>query len=149
MWGEHSGAGTSRRSFLTIGALAGLGLGEIFRFQSAWASDETIGEMRIHYAGFVHPFFGKDRKDNNPGTPLIFEVRGHQVNVSLADGEKMANLTFFRMSKDCNPSGDDNDEEDDEYNNQNLKLSKFFAKWPPKLKQHPDGSVEPELEDTQ
>ena len=24
------------------------------------AIDETIGEMRIHYAGFVHPFFGKN-----------------------------------------------------------------------------------------
>jgi len=32
------------------------------------ASDETIGEMRIHYAGFVHPFFGTDRED---GAPVI------------------------------------------------------------------------------
>jgi dCTP deaminase len=29
------------------------------------ASDETMGEMRIHYAGFVHPYFGLFREDKN------------------------------------------------------------------------------------
>lgn len=65
------------------------------------AIDETIGEMRIHYAGFVHPFFGRERDDRQTGTPLIFEVRGHDVKVTLTDGEKMAKLTFYRMSEDC------------------------------------------------
>src|SRR5712671_1558951 len=37
------------------------------------AIDETIGEMRIHYAGFVHPFFGMNRADTQEGTQLIFE----------------------------------------------------------------------------
>lgn len=102
------------------------------------ASDETIGEMRIHYAGFVHPWFGLRRK-RGKGTPLIFEVRGHQVNVSLADGERMANLTFYRMSLDApepSPSM---------YEDQELELSKFFAPWPTKLKFREganDGSVE-------
>jgi len=92
------------------------------------ASDETIGEMRIHYAGFAHPFFGK-RDDGEPGTPLIFEVRGHQINVSLADGERMANLIFYRMSEDCGkPEKGDNPE--DPYNTQTLQLSKFFRGWP-------------------
>src|ERR1039458_4443353 len=63
------------------------------------AIDETIGEMRIHYAGFVHPLFGRERKEW--GTPLIFEVRGHDVEVTLTDGEKMAHLTFYRMSDHC------------------------------------------------
>jgi len=102
------------------------------------ASDETIGEMRIHYAGFVHPWFGRRRKEGK-GTPLIFEVRGHQVNVSLADGERMANLTFYRMSQDApepTPSP---------YENQNLELSKFFQPWPERLKLQEgvqDGTVE-------
>lgn len=101
------------------------------------ASDETIGEMRIHYAGFVHPNFGFDRPDGVGGTPLIFEVRGHQVNVSLADGEKMANLVFYRMSEDS-------DDGESEYGNQSLKLSKFFAEWPDKLRKGgDDGTVEP------
>jgi dCTP deaminase len=102
------------------------------------ASDETIGEMRIHYAGFVHPWFGRLRTDKEKGTPLIFEVRGHQVNVNLTDGEKMAKLIFYRMSKDVeNPSAPA-----DEYGSQTLKLSKFFADWPEKLKGNDDGVVE-------
>jgi len=99
------------------------------------ASDETIGEMRIHYAGFAHPFFGYERTDGGAGTPLIFEVRGHQVNVTLTDGEKMASLTFYRMSKD-------GEKEESAYQNQSLELSKFFAPWPGKLKVGEDGTVE-------
>jgi dCTP deaminase len=71
------------------------------------AIDETIGEMRIHYAGFVHPLFGRERKDRKHGTPLIFEVRGHDVGVTLTDGEKMARLTFYRMSEACEKNKND------------------------------------------
>jgi len=100
------------------------------------ASDETIGEMRIHYAGFVHPWWGLKRKDGTRGTPLMFEVRGHQVNVSLAHGERMATLTFYRMSQDAE-EGDPTP-----YENQELELSKFFAPWPEKLKRSADGRLE-------
>jgi dCTP deaminase len=92
------------------------------------AIDETIGEMRIHYAGFVHPWWGlldkdaKPRPEGEEGLPLIFEVRGHQVDVSLAHGEKMANLRFYRMSKDAGQGST-------AYAGQNLQLSKFFADW--------------------
>jgi len=87
------------------------------------AIDETIGEMRIHYAGFVHPFFGRDRADQEIGTPLIFEVRGHDVGVVLKDGEKLARLTFYRMAEDAT------DPECGDYSQQTLRLSKFFAPW--------------------
>jgi len=98
------------------------------------ATDETIGEMRIHYAGFVHPIFGQNRDDSQRGTPLIFEVRGHQINVSLANEEKLAKLTFYRMSKDHQEEeeGGKGGESGDLYNNQGLKLSKFFGDWPSK-----------------
>jgi len=102
----------------------------------ARAIDETIGEMRVHYAGFAHPFFGKDRRDGKKGTPLIFEVREHSFPVSLRDDEKLARLEFYRLSEDSEmPSkkvsqekkvGED---EEDDYNEQELKLSKFFAPW--------------------
>lgn len=101
------------------------------------AIDETIGEMRIHYAGFVHPFFGTGRPDEQLGTPLIFEVRGHDLNVSLIDGEKMARLTFYRMSEDATQ------EANASYNEQELTLSKFFRPWPPKVQVGMDGSVQP------
>ena len=106
------------------------------------ASDETIGEMRIHYAGFVHPLFGRKRSDSQRGTPLIFELRGHQVDVSLAHGEKMANLIFYRMSEDCQEK-----EKPSQYKDQGLQLSKpFFGDWPKKLQRiNEDGIVEPIL----
>jgi dCTP deaminase len=101
------------------------------------ASDETIGEMRIHYAGFVHPHFGM-RDDEQPGTPLIFEVRGHQVDVNLRHGERMANLILYRMSQDAEPDKSD-------YLKQTLQLSGFFSPWPTKLKKvDDDGSVGPD-----
>lgn len=96
------------------------------------AVDEAIGEMRIHYAGFAHPFFGKDRKDKKEGTPLIFEVRGHNINVNLVDDERLARLAFYRMSKDCKkpePEDCEEDEKKDDYNEQELRLSKFFRDW--------------------
>jgi dCTP deaminase len=106
------------------------------------AIDETIGEMRIHYAGFVHPFFGFDRTDGEPGTPLIFEVRGHDLDVSLIHREKLAQLTFYRMSEDASkPVGAAGDQSD--YNEQELQLSGFFEDWPSKLVLKEDGSVEP------
>lgn len=115
------------------------------------ASDETLGEMRIHYAGFVHPKFGRNRKDNKPGTPLIFEVRGHNFKVALEDGEKMARLLFYRLSADAPqdsplplanaPSGpvvrsegehmaSPSEAKQPAYNDQILKLSSFFPDWP-------------------
>ena len=105
------------------------------------AIDETIGEMRIHYAGFVHPFFGFSRKDGVPGTPLIFEVRGHDLNVSLIHREKLARLTFYRMSEDAKESDSASDKA--MYNEQELKLSNYFGDWPSNLTAHLDGSVSP------
>jgi len=100
------------------------------------ASDETIGEMRIHYAGFVHPWWGLKRSDGERGTPLIFEVRGHQVNVSLAHGERMANLSFYRMSDDAG------DADPTPYEDQTLRLSKFFGAWPERMVRSTDGSLQ-------
>ncbi len=89
-------------------------------------SDETIGEMRIHYAGFVHPWFGLNRADGKEGTPLIFEVRGHDLPIVLGHKEKMARLEYYRMSKDPErPS----DKEKSPYENQSLQLSTFFQEW--------------------
>ena len=99
------------------------------------AIDEAIGEMRIHYAGFVHPFFGTGRDtDDSPGTCLIFEVRGHNVDVSLKDGEKMAKLIFYRLSRPCKGGKSS-------YNEQTLQLSKIFDDWPDEMEVGTDGNV--------
>jgi len=88
------------------------------------AMDKSIGEMRIHYAGFVHPYFGTKRSDDKKGTPLIFEVRGHNVNVSLGHEEILAKLEYYRMSEIPEP------EKEKGYMEQELELSKIFQEWP-------------------
>jgi deoxycytidine triphosphate deaminase len=104
------------------------------------AMDETLGEMRIHYAGFVHPLFGLNREDKKTGTPLIFEVRGHNVDVLLTQGEILARLFFYRMSclaeepisekpKSNDKKGILNSHQPVAYGDQELKLSKFFKPW--------------------
>ncbi|HUU68261.1 MAG TPA: 2'-deoxycytidine 5'-triphosphate deaminase [Armatimonadota bacterium] len=104
------------------------------------AIDETIGEMRIHYAGFAHPFFGVGRRDNKEGTPLIFEVREHNIDVNLHDGAKIARLVFYRMSEDCSePAANDCVPPPSGYNEQELTLSKFFEPWPEALEVDDDG----------
>jgi dCTP deaminase len=97
--------------------------------------------MRIHYAGFVHPFFGTKRKDGRKGTPLIFEVRGHDIDVSLKDGEKMARLVFYRMSEPCERVKKKKRSKKNTYNEQDLQLSSIFADWPKKIEVEADGSV--------
>lgn len=91
------------------------------------AIDETIGEMRIHYAGFVHPFFGYVDRDPAAGTPLIFEVRGHDVDANLTHGEILARLKFYRLSQ--GPEEPADQEQSNPYQKQTLTLSKYFRPW--------------------
>lgn len=86
------------------------------------AVKEELGELRVHYAGFAHPWFGRNRPDNF-GTPLIFEIRGHNFNTKLRNEEALATLEFYRMSEPV-------DKPDvGEYDKQELKLSKYFEEW--------------------
>jgi dCTP deaminase len=79
-----------------------------------------MGEWRIEYAGFAHPYFGCSRKN---GSPIIFEVRGHNVPTILTEEIPLGNVRFLRMSqpaaKPDNPA----------YEKQELKLSKCFKAW--------------------
>jgi hypothetical protein len=71
---------------------------------------------------------------------LIFEVRGHQIDVSLSHGERMANLVLYRMSEDAKP-------DKSSYESQILELSSFFPAWPEKLRKvDEDGKVESQTE---
>jgi dCTP deaminase len=82
---------------------------------------ETLGEWRIEYAGFAHPWFGASRQN---GTPIIFEVRGHNIPTILRDGLQLGKVMFRRMSKEApRPT------ETPQYETQELKLSSCFSKW--------------------
>jgi len=87
------------------------------------AYTENLGETRIHYAGFAHPWFarGSDGKKNIKGAPLIFEVRCHSFPVEARDGEDFARIEFYQMASPT--------EVHTPYDSQELKLSKYFDDW--------------------
>jgi dCTP deaminase len=114
----------SRKRAIKIEANAFYILGSCERFTLpadlavyALAMTEEVGELRIHHAGFIHPKFGMSRR--NKGTPLIYEVRGHDVDMFLVHGDLMAELRYYPMSEPSKikPSP---------YDKQELKLSKIF-----------------------
>lgn len=83
-----------------------------------------MGEWRIEYAGFAHPYFGWLRDDEKKGTPIIFEVRGHNVPTILTDGIPLGNVRFLRMSQRA-----EEPQKKSTYDEQELALSKCFKAW--------------------
>src|SRR5207248_1746587 len=61
--------------------------------------DPSMGEFRVHYAGFFDPGFG------HGGGPLqatraVLEVRSHEVPFLLEDGQSVTRMLFTRV-EDC------------------------------------------------
>ncbi|MCK4333194.1 2'-deoxycytidine 5'-triphosphate deaminase [candidate division WOR-3 bacterium] len=92
------------------------------------AVTEELGELRIHYAGFAHPWFGRERPGGGMGTPLILEVRGHTFDMYLRDGEALATLEFYKMSEPLKKR-DKKRVNKNQYTGQGLKLSTYFKDW--------------------
>jgi dCTP deaminase len=82
-----------------------------------------MGEWRIEYAGFAHPYFGHSRDDKR-GTPIIFEVRGHNVPTILTHEIPLGNVRFLRMSQPATKP-----KAKPSYEEQELTLSKCFKAW--------------------
>lgn len=82
-----------------------------------------MGEWRIEYAGFAHPYFGHNR-DGKKGTPITFEVRGHNVPTILTHEIPLGNVRFLRMSQPA-----EKPDEKRSYEQQELTLSKCFKSW--------------------
>jgi dCTP deaminase len=85
--------------------------------------DPTIGEFRIHYAGFFDPGFGYGTGDIN-GTRAVLEVRSHEVPFILEDGQVVASLVFERLLE--RPRELYGEGIGSNYQRQGLKLSKHF-----------------------
>lgn len=56
--------------------------------------DPSVGEFRVHYAGFFDPGFGCA---DPAGTPAVLEVRSHEVPFVLEDGQPVARLVYERL----------------------------------------------------
>ena len=85
--------------------------------------DATIGEFRIHYAGFFDPGFGYGSGDIN-GTRAVLEVRSHEVPFIMEDGQIVASLVFERLLE--RPRLLYGEGIGSSYQRQGLKLSKHF-----------------------
>ena len=85
--------------------------------------DPTIGEFRIHYAGFFDPGFGYGSGELN-GTRAVLEVRSHEVPFILEDGQVVASLVFERLLE--RPRVLYGEGIGSHYQKQGLKLSKHF-----------------------
>jgi dCTP deaminase len=57
--------------------------------------NQSVGEMRIHYAGFFDPGFGYG--DENIGTHAVLEVRSHEVPFLLEDEQRVGRLVYERL----------------------------------------------------
>ncbi|HEY3823287.1 MAG TPA: 2'-deoxycytidine 5'-triphosphate deaminase [Bryobacteraceae bacterium] len=85
--------------------------------------DATIGEFRIHYAGFFDPGFGYGAGDIN-GTRAVLEVRSHEVPFIMEHGQVVASLVFERLLE--RPRVLYGEGIGSSYQRQGLKLSKHF-----------------------
>ena len=87
--------------------------------------DPTIGEFRIHYAGFFDPGFGYGSGEIN-GTRAVLEVRSHEVPFILEDGQVVASLVFEKLLE--RPRVLYGEGIGSSYQRQGLKLSKHFKR---------------------
>ena len=58
--------------------------------------DPSVGELRIHYAGFFDPGFGYG-DDDLKGTHAVLEVRSHEVPFMVEHGQRIGRLKFEQM----------------------------------------------------
>jgi dCTP deaminase len=58
------------------------------------AYDTSVGEFRVHYAGFFDPGFGW----GDAVSKAVLEVRSHEVPFSLEDGQTVGWLQYERMA---------------------------------------------------
>ena len=87
--------------------------------------DPSVGEFRVHYAGFFDPGFGTKEADAL-GSKGVLEVRCHETPFLLEDGQTVARLVYEPLTeRPIKLYG----ETGSTYQRQGLKLSKHFKPW--------------------
>ena len=83
--------------------------------------DPSVGEFRVHYAGFFDPGFGTAETDSTGAGSGVLEVRSHETPFLLEDGQTVARLVFEPLTeRPTRLYGDGGSH----YQRQGLKLSK-------------------------
>lgn len=87
--------------------------------------DPSVGEFRVHYAGFFDPGFGTDEA-HGAGSRGVLEVRTHDTPFLLEHDQIVARLVYEPLTeKPTRLYG----EGGSHYQKQGLKLSKHFRPW--------------------
>jgi dCTP deaminase len=86
------------------------------------AFDPSLGEFRIHYAGFFDPGFGH----GVGGTKAVLEVRAHEVPILLEDKQLVGKLVYHKMAQI--PEKVYGESIGSSYQRQGLTLSKQFVR---------------------
>ncbi|HWP84152.1 MAG TPA: 2'-deoxycytidine 5'-triphosphate deaminase, partial [Terriglobia bacterium] len=89
------------------------------------AYDPSIGEFRIHYAGFFDPGFGY-AVEQGRGTRAVLEVRSHEVPFVVEDGQVVGRLVYERLLEA--PEKIYGPKIGSSYQSQGLSLSKQFRR---------------------
>jgi dCTP deaminase len=87
--------------------------------------DPSVGEFRVHYAGFFDPGFGTDEA-HGKGSKGVLEVRSHETPFILEDGQTVARLVYEPLTQKPDRLYGDLGSH---YQRQGLKLSKHFRVW--------------------
>jgi dCTP deaminase len=85
--------------------------------------DPSMGEFRVHYAGFFDPGFGYS-EHGHPGSRAVLEVRSHETPFTLEDGQIVGRLAYEPLTDV--PDVLYGQTEVSNYQGQGLKLSKHF-----------------------
>jgi dCTP deaminase len=87
--------------------------------------DPSVGEFRVHYAGFFDPGFGTAEMGAE-GSRAVLEVRSRETPFLLEDGQTVARLVYEAMAERPERAyGEDGSH----YQRQGLRLSKHFREW--------------------
>ncbi len=105
------------------------------------AYDASMGEFRVHYAGFFDPGFGYGAKGEIPGTKAVLEVRAYEVPIILEDDHVVGRLHYYPMSTPPDRIYGDSTV-GSSYQKQGLALSKQF-----KCPNAQDSSTSPQSRD--
>ena len=89
------------------------------------AYDTTVGEFRVHYAGFFDPGFGC-AETGGTGTRAVLEVRSHEVPFLIEDGQIVGRLAYERLAAAPDTLYGQGV---GSYQRQGLQLAKHFRPW--------------------
>jgi dCTP deaminase len=90
------------------------------------AHDPSMGEFRVHYAGFFDPGFGYGNAGEILGTKAVLEVRAYEVPIVLEDNDVVGRLHYYPLA--ASPERVYGASIGSSYQEQGLALSKQFKR---------------------